>query len=72
MFDRVKIARVLNIYLFKVNNGNTNKSCEICSKLSIKTPERRTNFTPFSSVSIVDVEQVNGSWELFCGSNNDL
>ena len=28
-------------YLFKVNNGNTRTMCEICSKLSIKTPERR-------------------------------
>ena len=29
------------IYLFKVNNKNTRKSCEICLKLTIKTPERR-------------------------------
>ena len=28
------------IYLLKVNNGNTRISCEICSKLTIKTPER--------------------------------
>ena len=26
-----------NIYLFKGNNGNTKKTCEICSKLIIKT-----------------------------------
>ena len=50
--------------------------CEICSKLTtIKTPERRqwrcsgvfivmfwTYFTPFSSVPIVDFEQVIVSW----------
>ena len=30
-----------NIYLFKVNNRNPGKSCEICSKLTIMTPERR-------------------------------
>ena len=30
-----------NIYLFKVNNRSTRKKCEICSKLTIKTPERR-------------------------------
>ena len=30
-----------NIYLFKVSNKNTRKRCEICSKLTIKTPERR-------------------------------
>ena len=28
-----------NIYLFKVNNKHTRKRCEICSKLTIKTPE---------------------------------
>ena len=30
-----------NIYLFKVNHRNTRKWCEISSKLTIKTPERR-------------------------------
>ena len=29
------------IYLFKNNNRNTRKRCEICSKLTIKIPERR-------------------------------
>ena len=28
-----------NIYLFKVNNRNTRKRCEICWKLTIKTPD---------------------------------
>ena len=28
------------IYLFKFNNRNTRKRCEVCSKLTIKTPER--------------------------------
>ena len=28
-------------YTFKVNNRNIRASCEICSKLTIKTPERR-------------------------------
>ena len=27
-----------NIYLLKVKNRNTRKRCEICSKLTIKTP----------------------------------
>ena len=38
--------------------------CEICSKLKIKTPERRqlTNFTPCSSVSIVNFEHVIAGW----------
>ena len=30
-----------NIYLFKVNNRNTRKRCEVSSKLIIKAPERR-------------------------------
>ena len=29
------------IYLFKVNDRNTRKRCDICSKLTIKAPERR-------------------------------
>ena len=29
------------IYLFKVNNRNTRTKCEICSELTMKTPERR-------------------------------
>ena len=28
------------IYLLKINNRNTRARCEICSKLTIKTPER--------------------------------
>ena len=30
-----------NIHVFKVNNRNTGKRCEICSKSTIKIPERR-------------------------------
>ena len=30
-----------NIYLLKFNNRNTGKRSEICSKLTIKTKERR-------------------------------
>ena len=37
---RTKAVQV-NIYLFKLNKRNTWKRCEICSKLKIKTPERR-------------------------------
>ena len=29
-----------DIYLFKVNNGNTSTMCEICSKITIKATER--------------------------------
>ena len=31
----------VDIYMFKVNNRNTRTRCEMCSKLIIKTPERR-------------------------------
>ena len=56
-----------NIYLFlKVTSENTKKICTICSKLSIKTPKLLyffwTYLTPFSSVSIVNLEQVDFSW----------
>ena len=54
-----------NIYLFKVNNRNTRKRCEICSKLTIKTPLvflLLTYFTLFSTVSIIELEQVNVTW----------
>ena len=70
--DRLYQSFPANIYVLKVNNRNTRKRCEICSKLTIKIPEQRhwrrsTVFTVnlehvshlFSSVSIVDFEQVN-------------
>ena len=38
---QTSIGLPTNIYLFKVNNRNTRKRCEICSKLTTKTPERR-------------------------------
>ena len=45
-------------YMFKVNNRNTRTWCEICSKLTIKTPERRR-----SSVSIANLEHVIVDWD---------
>ena len=54
-------------HLFKVNNRNTRKMQEICSKLSIKNMVflRLTLniFHVFSSVSIADFEQANFSWK---------
>ena len=54
--------------MFKANNRNTRKRCEISSKLTIKTSERRShsgafivNFehiSGFSSVSIVKSKQM--------------
>ena len=48
--------------MVKVNNRNTLTRSEICSKLTIKTPERRF-FTPYSSVFIVNFEQINAGWD---------
>ena len=73
--DRV-IGWPTNVYLFKVNNRNTRKKCEIFSKLTIKIERRHgrrsgifiVNFEymsiPFSSVSVVFFEQVNVSWDV--------
>ena len=41
------------IYLLKVNNINSRTRCEICSKLTIKTAERR------SGVFIVNYEHIS-------------
>ena len=55
-------------YMFKVNNRNTRTSRELCSKLTIMTPERChwrrsgvfiASFEDISSVSIVHFEQLN-------------
>ena len=63
--------------MFKVSNRNTRTKCEICSKLTIKTPERRdwrrsgvfiVNFEHIlnlvSCVFIVKFEQANAGWEI--------
>ena len=53
------------IYLLKVNDRNTRTRCEICSKLTIKIPERcHHHFTSCSSVSIVNFEHVIAGWVL--------
>ena len=43
--------------IFKVNNRDTRTKCEICSKLTIKTPERR--YWRRSGVFIVNCEHVS-------------
>ena len=40
-------------FTFEVNNRNNRTRCEICSKLTITTPERR----------LVNFEHVNADWE---------
>ena len=53
-------------YMFKVNNKNTRARCVICSKLTIKTwclyCKLWTYFTPVSSVSVGNFEQINVDW----------
>ena len=39
-FDNFDTKLPANIYLFRVNNRNTKKKCEICSKLAITTSEQ--------------------------------
>ena len=62
--------------MFKVNNRNTRTRCEICTKLTIKTPEQHhwhcsgvfiVNFVHIShlilsSVSVVNFERANANW----------
>ena len=50
----------VGIHLLKVNNRNTRTTCEICSKLTIKTSERRQWHR--SGVDIVNFEYVNADW----------
>ena len=69
----------------QINNRNSRTRCEICSKLTtIKPPEQRpwrrsgvfiVNFehiSPFSSVSVVNFEQVNDCWVILIFSRTLL
>ena len=47
----------VGIYLLKVNNRDTRARCEICSKLTIKTPER--HYWRRSGVFIVNFEHIS-------------
>ena len=53
LFYQINLA---SIYLFKGNNKNTRKWCERCSKLTMKTPERR--YCRHSGVFIVNFEHI--------------
>ena len=41
VLSRVEYTYPVGIYQLKVNRRNTRTSCEICLKLTNKTPERR-------------------------------
>ena len=53
----VMLLYAAGIYLLKVINRNTKTRCEICSKLEIKTPERRQWRRP--GVFIVNFEHIS-------------
>ena len=46
----------VGIYLLKVNNRSARTRCEICSKLTVKTPEQR--HWQHSGVFIVNFEHI--------------
>ena len=51
-----KVAFPAGIYLLKVNNRNTRTRCEICSKLTIKTPGVFiVNFEHISHLALVSL-----------------
>ena len=43
--------------MFNVNNRNTRKRCEICSKLTIKTPDRRQKVDPCLGLAISEPQK---------------
>ena len=55
--DKLHFVYPAGNYMFKVNNRSTRTRCEICSKLIIKTPERR--HWRRSSVFIVNFEHIS-------------
>ena len=50
-------------YMFKINNRNTKTRSEICSKLTMKTPERR--HWGRSGTFIVNFEHISGIFLVF-------
>ena len=59
----LNIASQQNIYLFKVINKNTSRSCEICSKLTIMTPKQ--SHWCRSGVCIVNFEHISHFFLVF-------
>ena len=56
-------------YMFKVNKRNTRTKCEICSKLTIKTTERRQ----ISSVNVTKYQKTSISQSpIFPGTHKDI
>ena len=60
VFARIVLA---GNYMFQVNNRNIRTRCEICSKLTIKTPERpQWHISPCSCTFIANFEYVNNGY----------
>ena len=55
LFTQLKLP--VGNYMFKVSNRNTRTSCEICSELTIKTPEQSQRHR--SGVFIVNCEHIS-------------
>ena len=53
----ISVIYPVDVYLFKGNIKNIRKRCEICSKLTVKAPERR-NWSP-SGVFIVNLQHIS-------------
>ena len=59
IFQKENIVPAGN-YMYKVNSGSTRSRCEICSKLTIKTPGRRHwRYWRRPSVFIVNFEHIS-------------
>ena len=63
MLNNCRIQYPGCIYLFKVKNGNTRAMCEICSELTLKTPER-PNWS-LSCVFIVNCTRISHIFQVF-------
>ena len=61
--EKARRGFYLNVYLFKFNNRDRRKRCEICSKLIIKTPERLQSRR--SGVFMVNFEHISHLFPLF-------
>ena len=46
------------VYLFKINNGNTRTICEICLKLTFKTPDTITLDFFYKQIRILYITRV--------------
>ena len=59
----LKLLKPSNNYLFKVDIRNTRNRYELCSQLTIKTPERRQSRC--SSIFIVNFEHISQLFLVF-------